>query len=97
MLPQLKRHGEAIDHLARSLAIHQETSDQHGLGLAESTLGQVYQDLGRLEDAVVHYRGSLAAFHGTARGHSVQADVLYGLGRAPSICSGAPARHATPG
>ena len=45
VLLKLKRHDEALDHLRQALAIQQELGNRFDEGIAQNTLGQVYQDL----------------------------------------------------
>lgn len=82
ILLRLKRHNQALDHLRQALVIRHQSGDRYGEGNTESALGDVYHDLGRLEDAVEHYRLSLAAHQDTARENPDHADVLCGLGSA---------------
>jgi tetratricopeptide (TPR) repeat protein len=78
----LKRHDEALDYLDQALTLLQEVDDRYWMGGVESTLGDVYLDLGRYEDAVEHYRRSLAARYDISAEHAEGVGALCGMASA---------------
>jgi DNA-binding SARP family transcriptional activator len=78
ILRSMKRYDEALEHLERAQKIQQD--DEFRRGITETTLGQVYLEMGRCEEAARHCRQGLALLNGISLANRNRAHTLHIFG-----------------
>lgn len=78
---QLRQYTEALPYLDRAILLFRQAGDRYGEGIAETTAGEVHEEMGQPEVAIKHYLRALAAHRDGGVGDVDGAYVLSHLAR----------------